>query len=159
LRCRERMGTPADGCRLDWALYEVLLSWLPADSLYRRSEARSGGLWVSSRLLDRIDIRTRQVTTNLGDQPLKWSCSAPFLRYSVAYRGEFGTADQVNADVTERGTGRAFLKSITKRVSAERNLFRPKNELTANDCSSPSQGAFQEEASYTTRFEYDLAGN
>jgi Salmonella virulence plasmid 65kDa B protein len=149
LRCRE---TPtAKGCGREWALYEVLFTWLPPDQQYRRSDARSGGLTVTGRLLDRIDLRARQLKSpQLGDVPLEWSCSKPFAQYSFAYRGEF-------PDATDRGTGRAFLKSITKKVAGYDQIFRPRNQVPSASCALPGADANQW-PKYTTRFDYDLSG-
>src|SRR5262249_16514008 len=128
LRCRE-MPT-AKGCGREWALYEVLFTWLAPDQQYRRSDARSGGLTVTGRLLDRIDLGEREVKSpELGEVPLEWSCSKPFAQYRFAYRGEFGSNPDVAPDVTDRGSGRAFLKSITKKVAGYDPIFRPRNQV------------------------------
>lgn len=155
LRCRERGGSLLPGCRGDWAFFEALLTWLPHDDVYRRSDARSGGLVVQSRLLDRIDVRTRQVRSpRLGEEPLDWHCSRSVAGYGFAYRREFASAPTAG-DVSEGGTGRAFLKSITKRVSTERNLFGDRDQLPPGGC-APPDATTAWEASYTTRFDYDL---
>src|SRR5262249_18434038 len=144
----------------EWALYEAVLSWLPPDQSYRRSDARTGGLVVTSRLLDRIDVRGRQLrSSQLGDTPLEWSCSRPFLRYTFAYRGEFGASDSVDADVTERGRGRAFLKSITKLVAGRDEIFRPRNHVPEAGCGLPSATGYEWEEKLTSRFDYDLEGD
>jgi RHS repeat-associated protein len=151
LRCRENRA--ATGCDREWASYEMLFTWLEPDAAYRRSDLRSGGLTVVSRLLNWIDVRGRRLdTARLGDTPLQWSCSKPFLRYSFAYRGEF------DADVTPRGTGRAFLKSIKKQVGGRENVFRARDGVGASSCAPPAAGTGDGdwEANYTNRFEYDL---
>jgi hypothetical protein len=159
LRCHER--PTASGCGREWALYEVLLTWLPPDQQYRRSDARSGGLTVSGRLLDRIDLRARQLKSpQLGDVPLEWSCSKPFAQYRFAYRGEFGSSASAAPDVTDRGTGRAFLKSITKKVAGYEQIFRPRNQVPSASCALPGidGNEWEAKAKYTTRFDYDLSG-
>lgn len=72
LRCRENRA--ATGCDREWAFYEILFTWLEPDSkanpIYRRSDLRSGGLTVVSRLLNWIDVRGRRLNTaRLGDGP------------------------------------------------------------------------------------------
>lgn len=154
-RCEEEPGNNS-ACRRDIALYEALLSWSPVDPAYRRSDARSGGLIVNSRRLERIDVRARQLKTKyLGKMPLEWSCSKPFLRYAFAYRGEF----DVEADPSERGTGRAFLKSITKKVGGRPDLFQPIDNVPEASCDAPGPDGFAPESSlsFVTRFDYDLA--
>ena len=148
LRCRENPA--ADKCDGNWALYEILFTWLPPDEFYRRSDAKSGGFLVQSRLLDRIDVRGRQLKSpRLGDASLAWSCSKPFLRYSFAYRGEF-------TDDSQRGRGRAFIKSITKYVGRSDEIFRPKSQLPDTGCDLPRASGFDWDKDFTTRFAYDL---
>ncbi|MDA9535869.1 hypothetical protein ACM41_06205 [Bradyrhizobium sp. CCBAU 21362] len=157
LRCRENRA--ATGCDREWASYEMLFTWLEPDAAYRRSDLRSGGLTVVSRLLNWIDVRGRRLNTGrLGDTPLQWSCSNPFLRYSFAYRGEFDAGGAAAADVTQRGSGRAFLKSITKRVSGRENVFHARDGGALGSCAppAPGTGASDWEANYTSGFEYDL---
>jgi RHS repeat-associated protein len=157
LRCREMRSAP--GCEREWALYEVIFTWLTPDRVYRRSDLRAGGLTVMSRLLDRIDVRGRRLNTlRLGESPFEWSCSRPFLRHSFAYRGEFDVAGSSEADVTERGTGRAFLKSITKRVGFREDVFRARDGMQPGNCAPPGPNANDWEANYTSRFEYELDG-
>jgi RHS repeat-associated protein len=156
LRCRENPA--AAGCDNEWALYEVLFGWRSPDGAYRRSNAKSGGLVVSGRLLERVDVRGRQLKSDrLGTQPLVWSCSRPFLRYNFVYKGEFDSTDTVPADVTERGSGRAFLKSIVKRVANREQIFWPRKDVPDTGCAYSSATGNDWEASYTTRFDYDLA--
>ena len=178
LRCRESAFEGEQACRSEWALYEVLFAWLPPDGAYRRSDYKSGGLVVNGRLLDRMVYRGRQSTSdNLGHMTpdeqqhgllrsdLKWVCSNPFLEYDFAYSGEFGGNGESAADVTSRGTGRAFLKSVTKRVSADSPQFGTNEpaaaanrfKMTGQACASYSAlPSLNWEASHTTRFSYDL---
>jgi RHS repeat-associated protein len=154
LRCRE--DPTASSCRRDWALYEALFEW-SSDGSYRRSDARSGGLVASSKLLSQIDIRGRQLRTmNLGHSPFEWSCSKPFRRYSFAYRGEFGASDQGAVENTDRGVGRAFLKSITKRIAGREEVFHKRDQIPQGGCDDASSNVWQN--SFTNRFQYDLAG-
>jgi RHS repeat-associated protein len=166
LRCRDSRFQDMPGCLSQWALYEVLFGWLAPDGAYRRSDFKTGGLVVNGRLLDRIVYRGRQVTSDrLGSPTLKWACSSPFLEYDFAYSREFAGSDEGSADETASGSGRAFLKSVTKRVAANGPQFGTNDTATGankfrivgEDCSSyPAVSIPKWETSYTTRFSYDL---
>ncbi|RWX72094.1 hypothetical protein EOA24_03135, partial [Mesorhizobium sp. M2A.F.Ca.ET.039.01.1.1] len=89
LRCREDPGL--GGCLRKQGMYEADLTWTP-DSLLAnlpfRTDARSGGLVASRRLLQRIDFRFRQRDTESEIpgrakpiQKAEWHCSDPFLAF------------------------------------------------------------------------------
>ncbi|MGE0767101.1 MAG: SpvB/TcaC N-terminal domain-containing protein [Hyphomicrobiaceae bacterium] len=118
LRCGERPD--AAGCLRRQGLYELNLFWTPdanLDPLPLRLDARSGGLTVSRRLLERAEVRFRRRNPDdVNATPLhrtSWDCSSPFLGY------EFRTYPDPlfpRPDLGRPGA-RRWLQSITKHAS------------------------------------------
>ncbi|WP_158665241.1 RHS repeat-associated core domain-containing protein [Ensifer adhaerens] len=152
LKCRELPGS--SGCRREWALYEMLFRWRAPDDVYTRTSARSGGLLLSRRQLDSIDLRARQLTSDGADRPhlgraLRWSCEPSVTRYSFSYRREFGVSD------SEAGHGRLFLERITRKTGGDPRLFQARR-TTAKTCEWPDGAGGQWAHQFQTRFAYDL---
>lgn len=153
LKCRELPGS--SGCRREWPLYEMLFRWKAPDDVYTRTSARSGGLILSRRQLESIDLRARQLTSDGAGRPhlgrsLRWSCEPPATRYSFSYRREFGASD------SEAGHGRLFLERITRMTGGDAALFQA-GRTTAKTCDWPNGAGKQWAHQFPTRFAYDLA--
>jgi len=111
LRCRERPSS--SGCLHKQALFEVNFTWTGdgrQPTLFHRVDARSGGLTVSRRLLERIDVRLRRRAVDAKGQahPIHtaaWQCSLPFLAY------EFSTIDD---PLYRGGQGKRWLAFASK---------------------------------------------
>ena len=124
LRCREQKDLP--GCNRKQGLYEAHFNWIGGETYQLRSEARTGGLVVSGKLLETVAFRFRKRTSLLGETKLGWECSAPFLGYAFDR-----TADTLYAGASG---ARSRLKKIRKIV--------PNDELTAVVASSSNIAFF-----------------
>lgn len=170
LRCRERPD--AEACRRRQGLYELNLFWTPDHRLTplpRRVDARSGGLVVSRRLLERAEVRFRRRQLE-GNKviPLHragWACSVAFLGYEFSTRPDplFPVTASLDGKEIRQGAPN-WLSSITKHASRSVTIDRHKDEdavypsgldLVGGGCEqSPPLAAGPEVTSHTARFDY-----
>lgn len=172
LRCREQPDESR--CLRKQGGYQVDFTWSSdavlnantdtAAPLPRRSDARSGGLLVPRRLLERIDVRFRRRETENGNpKPLHlaaWQCSTPFVSYSFERMADplFQTNDKTDSFAPR------WLKSIAKltpsdaaplgpvQVAAAEAAIFPEFVKGSDGCNQP--GTIAKTNAATTRFAY-----
>lgn len=158
LRCRERPD--AVGCLHRQAVYELNLYWssdVDLSSLPWRSDARSGGVVVSRRVLTHAEVRfRRRQPDGAAARPIHradWECSSPFLAYQFItiadplYRGHPGA--------------RRWLSGIAKYASRGAVVERLKDEdaffpsgISKQACRDMLALQFANATRYETRFDY-----
>lgn len=172
LRCRENPQLPS--CTRRQALYEAQFTWSNSSEMLanaRRMDARTGGLTVSRRLLEQVDLRLRRrslvevagsgvqpkfVAAHLNDA--KWQCSGSFVQYQFGLERDPLFGKQSGAP--------AWLRQITKVTPVEPSkstkiedgsIFPVGFDVTNPNCARPSE--FVKEikfAEHATRFGYRI---